>query len=120
MEATQGAGQVGVFAELVRELKVRGNLAVHEVAHITGVQSRQVRNWGSGASRPGADSRDRLLELVYLVKQLNEVYTSEGVEVWLHGRNRTLDGERPIDLLGAGDFDRVRREVERLSAGIAT
>lgn len=34
-----------------------------------------------------------------------------------HGRNRDLGGKKPIDLLAAGQFERVLAAVERLSAG---
>lgn len=112
--------QPGVFQRIIDQLTTDGNLRLQEVAHLTHVQSRQVRNWANGTSRPGPDSRDRLLDLTYLITQLADVYTPDGVEVWLHGRNRHLDGQRPIDLLADGDFDQVRREVERLNHGIAT
>jgi hypothetical protein len=51
------------------------------------------------------------------VDQLNEVYTPEGVEIWLRGRNRSLDGRKPIDLLRAGDFETVLYAIERLKTG---
>jgi len=51
------------------------------------------------------------------VDQLREVYTEEGVEIWLHGRNRGLGGRRPLELLHEGQFDTVLEAVERLNAG---
>ena len=65
----------------------------------------------------GAATRDRLLEVHYLVRLLREVYTREGAEIWLHGRKRSLDGQRPIDLLLQGDFRTVLQAVERLRTG---
>ena len=50
---------------------------------------------------------------------LNSVYTTEGVDIWLHGRNRALEGQRPIDLLAAGEFEVVLAEIERLRGGPA-
>lgn len=52
---------------------------------------------------------------------LAEVYTPEGVELWLHGRNRTLDGWQPIDLIygSNADRDRVLNAIGRLIEGNA-
>lgn len=49
--------------------------------------------------------------------QLREVYTEEGVTIWLNGRNRSLGGRRPIDLLRDGNSEAVRHAVERLASG---
>jgi hypothetical protein len=35
----------------------------------------------------------------------------------LHGRNRDLGGQRPLDLLRAGEFETVLSAVERLVDG---
>jgi hypothetical protein len=45
------------------------------------------------------------------------VYKPDGVEIWLHARNPSLDGARPIDLLAVGEFERVVLAVERLITG---
>jgi uncharacterized protein (DUF2384 family) len=94
-------------------------LTTAELAQVTGVKPRQVQHWAAGAHRPQGDTRDRLLEVAYIVEQLHDVYAPEGVDIWIHGRNRDLEGRRPIDLLRAGDFETVLRVVERLQAGAA-
>jgi hypothetical protein len=53
--------------------------------------------------------------LEFIRRQLAEVYTPEGVEIWLNSRNQSLDGRRPIDILAEGDFSTVRAAVERLT-----
>jgi hypothetical protein len=92
-------------------------LTTDEIADIVGVDERQVYNWASGASRPRGQNRDRLLEIKYVVDALNEVYTPEGIDIWLHGRNRSLKGQKPIDLLVEGDFMTVLAAIERLQTG---
>lgn len=113
---SQGLAEVAVYSLIVRDVRNNG-LTSTEVAEITGVKERQVQNWAAGTSRPAPDSRYRLLEIHYIVDQLKEVYTPEGVEIWLHGRNRTLGGQLPIDLLRDGQFETVRLAVERLQVG---
>lgn len=56
-------------------------------------------------------------EAAYILELLHGVYTAEGADIWIHGRNRDLSGEKPIDLLVAGEFEKVRGAVERLSDG---
>jgi hypothetical protein len=105
-----------VYRRIVTDVRRMG-LTTGEIADITGVGERQVQNWVSGSSRPGGKNRDLLLEIHYIVDRLSDVYTPEGVEVWLHGRNKLLDSQKPIELLKAGDFESVLNEVERLSTG---
>lgn len=49
---------------------------------------------------------------------LAEVYTPEGVDIWLNSRNRMLDNERPVDLLRTPEGEeRVLQLVESLAHG---
>lgn len=101
---------------VVRAIRSAG-LTNAEIAGATGVRERQVQNWASGQSRPRDASRDRLVDVHYLIQQLAEVYKPEGVDIWLHARNRGFDGERPIDLLSRGEFKPVLDAVNRLRSG---
>jgi len=116
MHATQTPPAAGLYAHLVDDL--RGDFLTNaELAKIAGVKTRQVQHWAAGTHRPQGQAKDRLLELHYTLERLRDVYTVEGADIWVHGRNRDLDGETPIDLLGAGQFERVLAAVEHLSAG---
>ena len=95
----------------------RRALSLVEIGQITGVGGRAVQNWARGSSRPEGASRDRLLELKYVIEQLSDVYTEEGIEIWLHGRQRALGGRRPLELLQRGEFEAVLTAVERLAGG---
>lgn len=88
-----------------------------ELAEIVGVGERQVQHWAAGSSRPSANTRERLVDLFYVVDQLEEIYRPEGVEIWLHSRNRHLAGRRPVDLLRSGDFGPVIDVIESLTHG---
>jgi hypothetical protein len=105
-----------LYARIVQDA-CGGGLSAADVARVVGVGDRQVRNWSAGTSTPRGPSRDRLLELHYVTRQLREVYTREGAEIWLHGRKRSLGGRRPIDLLSEGEFDEVLDAIERMNAG---
>ena len=92
-------------------------LTYRDIARMTGVRERQVQNWAAGSSRPRDLSRDRLVDVHYLVEQLLDVYRPEGAEIWLHAKNRVLGGRRPIDMLADGDFAPVLDAVHSLQAG---
>lgn len=95
----------------------RRALSLVEIGQIAGASERAVQNWASGASSPEGLKRDRLLELKYVIEELSDVYTDEGVEIWLHGRQKSLGGRRPLDLLRDGEFEAVLAAVERLAGG---
>lgn len=105
-----------LYARIVEEVR-DGGMSNTDVARVVGVAERQVRNWSAGSNAPSGKNRDRLLELHYLVRQLRDVYTREGAEIWLHGRKRSLGAKRPIDLLENGEYDVVLDAIERLRAG---
>ena len=106
----------GLYARIVEDVR-EAALTTAEVAEIIGVDERQVYNWAAGSSRPKGRNRDRLLEVHYILNELRQVYTQEGADIWIHGRNRGLSGQRPLDLLIAGDFEPVLLAVERLRTG---
>lgn len=105
-----------LYARIVDEVR-DGGLSSTDMARVIGVADRQVRNWSAGGNNPSGRNRDLLLELHYVTKQLRDVYTKEGAEIWLHGRKRSLAGRRPIDLLAEGAYDEVLDAIERLTAG---
>jgi uncharacterized protein (DUF2384 family) len=109
-------GEELLYARIVEEVK-DGGLSSTELSQLIGVAERQVRNWSAGSNTPSGRNRDRLLELHYVVGLLREVYTREGAEIWLHGRKKSLDGRRPIDLLRNDESDVVLDAIERLRAG---
>lgn len=104
------------YKQIVQEIR-DASLTAAELADLVGVRERQIHHWAAGDNRPQGEARDRLLEIRYVVDQLKEVYKPEGINIWLHGRNRALNGERPLDLLRAGDFPAVLAAIERLKSG---
>lgn len=50
-------------------------------------------------------------------EQLAELYTPEGVDIWLTTPHQWLDGQRAIDLIRNGDGDRVLAVIDRLTGG---
>lgn len=102
-ESTSRSGGAS-YARLVDEIR-RVGLTYDQLGGLTGVRGRQVQNGTAGTSKPSGESRDRLIDVYYIVQQLEQVYLPEGVEIWLHAKNRAFDGRRPIELLHADEFE---------------
>lgn len=46
-----------------------------------------------------------------------QVYTPEGVDIWMHAPNRSLNNATPLQFIGAGDTERVLQVLEQLITG---
>lgn len=89
-----------------------------ELAIAVGASERTVQNWTSGKTRPRGETVDRVLDVIHLVTELREVYTDEGIQIWLRSRNRNLGQRRPIELLAEGQVEEVLEEVQRVVGGM--
>ncbi len=89
-----------------------------ELAAAVGAAERTVQNWASGQTRPRGDTANRVLDVLHLVKELREVYTDEGIQIWLKSRNRNLAHRRPLDLLAEERTEDVLDEVQRVVGGM--
>jgi DNA-binding transcriptional regulator YiaG len=96
----------------------RTGISQRELGEAVGASVRTVQNWASGQAAPRGNSRERLLDVQYVVEELRDVYTDEGIEIWLRARNRNFGGRRPIDLITAGDIDTVLHEAQRLAGAM--
>ncbi len=105
------------FGLIVQTLTNSG-ITQGQLGQAVGASTRTVQNWASGDASPKGVKVRRLLDLKYLVEQLQTAYTNEGVQIWLQSRNRNLGSERPLDLILAGRLDEVVEEAERISGAM--
>jgi DNA-binding transcriptional regulator YiaG/acyl carrier protein len=105
------------YRRIVRQVTSSG-ISQQELSAAVGTSLRSVQNWASGDAAPRGAGRDRLLDIQFMVDELRSVYTEEGIEIWLHARNRNLGGSRPIDLLTSGKVEQVLDEAQRLSGAM--
>lgn len=63
-------------------------------------------------------AQPRLDQLVELRERLHETFAPEGAASWLRGDSRYLGGEKPIEALMIGRFDRVNAALGALDWGI--
>ena len=105
------------YRRIVEQVTGSG-ISQQELSAAVGASVRSVQNWASGEAVPRGGSRERLLDVRFIIEELGSVFTDEGIEIWLRARNRNLDGLRPIDLLTDGDVERVVEEAQRLSGAM--
>lgn len=89
-----------------------------QLGQAVGSSLRTVQNWASGDTAPTGAKVQRLLDLSFLIEELQTAYTEEGIQIWMNSRNRNLQGQRPIDLLVAGRIDEVLEEAQRVSGAM--
>lgn len=89
-----------------------------ELAKAVGSGPRAVQNWASGLNTPRGESVRRLLDVRTVIELLRDSYTDEGIDIWLHARNRNLDMRRPIDLIVGGEIEEVIDQAKWVAGGM--
>jgi hypothetical protein len=102
----------GAVSRLVDDLRIRGGLKGSDLANITEVSQATVS--------PHPKTQLVISDLRYVVDRLAEFYTPEETRIWLYAKHPLMDGARAIDLIHAGNADRVLAVIESLADGTYT
>ena len=105
------------YLRVVEEV-TRSGITQAQLGKAVGASVRTVQNWASGVNPPSGARAARLLDVRSIIDQLNDSYTDEGIEIWLHSRNRNLDMRRPIDMLVEGRIDEVLEQARWVAGGM--
>lgn len=105
------------YMRVVNEV-TRVGITQAELAKAVGSGARAVQNWASGQNAPRGEAAKRLLDVRMVVDLLSDSYTDEGIDIWLHSRNRNLEMRRPIDLITDGQLDLVIEEAKWVAGGM--
>src|SRR5437773_1171542 len=108
---------VAVYAEKLERIKQEASLSRQEVAVILGTSPRTIIRWATGDAMPRGPSRERLLELASVTRQLAKVMQPDAATAWLYEPNPLLDHERPVDLLARGEYREVLNAIEAIAEG---
>ena len=74
--------------------------------------------WHDGEPCTCKDDSHAASRCADLIEGLLDVYTREGVGVWLTGAHRLLDGRTPADVLRDADgLDRIEALLDQLRSG---
>jgi hypothetical protein len=101
-------------AEALRSLPAR------VVSQATGANPRTVERWRAGANPRRTLYRLRLDDLAAVLEILGTEMGWRAKQAWLTGRSAHLGWQRPVDLLAAGEFERVSGAALAYAAGDPT
>jgi len=108
---------MAVYAKKLGQIREEAGLSSSDVARILGTSPRTVFRWATGRT-PRGESRERLLELAAVVDLLSRVMRPEAASAWLFDPNPLLDMERPVDLIGRGEYQRVCAAIGAIAEGV--
>ena len=93
------------------------SLPVRLVSTLTGADVRSVERWRTGTAPRRTAFVRRLDDLAAVLELLGPAMTDKGKQAWLTSRSAYLGMARPLDLLAAGEFDRVAGAARAYSSG---
>jgi len=102
------------FAEEAVRIHEGGHLTDRQIARATGAAPSTVRSWLNGRSAPTGERAERVVELSALVSRLTRLIEADYIPVWMTKPIEALDDEKPIDVLGRGEYRRVAAVVRAL------
>ena len=89
-----------------------------DVANLLGTRPETVSRWNQGKAYPHSRTEKDLLELEYIVDQLNDFYEPNEARQFLFTRQRLLGDQSPADLIKNGRIDDVIALVSRMRDGV--
>ena len=90
------------------------------LADVTGAALRSVERWRAGVIPRRHAYVQRLDDLSAVMDLLGPSMSNRGKQAWLTSRSAYLGFQRPVDVLAAGEFDRVRGAARAYVSGDAT
>lgn len=91
-----------------------------DIARILDKPPRSVSRWLKDDVQPRWESRERLLEVLYVMERLGQVVTPAASQDWLFTPNPELGHQKPVELLRAGGFRKVLALIDSLGEGVFT
>ncbi len=96
-----------------------GHLSDDDLARATGAARSTSRAWLNGSRSPSGERAERLIELSSLVERLERLLEPDYIAVWLRRPVPALGDEKPLDLIGRGEYRRVARLISELEGTTA-
>jgi transcriptional regulator with XRE-family HTH domain len=109
-----------VLLDEASRLQERAGLSDADVARATGAAQSTARAWLNGSRSPTGERAERLIELSALVERLERLIEPDYISIWLRKPVPALDDEKPLDLIGRGEYRRVARLISELEGTTAS
>jgi hypothetical protein len=95
-------------------------LSDRDIARATGAAASTARAWLGERSTPSGKRAEQLIELSAIVERLERLMRADYIAIWLRKPVPALDEDKPLDLIGRGDYRRVARLVSELEGTTAS
>lgn len=97
-----------------------GGLSDAEIARATGAAASTACAWLAGTRAPTGERAERLVELSALVERLTRVMDPSYIAVWLRKPVAALDDDKPLEVIGRGDYRHVAKLLSALEESPTT
>lgn len=118
IEPREKASGLSVLAEELQQLLEL--LSEADISRATKASADTVRAWVRDVAEPSSEEVERVNELLSVVGRLAAVMTADFIASWLRRPLPVLNYEKPLDVLGRGDFKDVSRVVAALESPVAS
>ena len=95
-------------------------LTEQDLALAIGASQATVAAWLDGIAAPEGAHADRLIELAVIVQRLARTMTADAIPGRLNTAVPVLDGQRPLELIAGGQYERVARVVASFESPVFT
>lgn len=102
------------FAMEAHRLRRDTGLSAEQIARATGAATSTVRGWLGRRSQPSGARAERVAELSAITERLERVMPRSYIPLWLSKPNESLQDDKPIDLIAAGQYRRVAQVISAI------
>lgn len=85
-----------------------------DLARATGAARSTTRAWLGERSAPTGERAERVIELAAMVERLERLMERDQIAVWLRKPIPLLDEDKPLDVIGRGEYRRVASVISGL------
>ena len=89
-----------------------------DLARVSDTNPRRVARWKSQGAAPRRLAEERLLELRAVVDLARRVMNDDAARFWLRSPNPDLSYDKPLDVVAAGQYQRVIDLLLAIAEGV--
>lgn len=105
------------YSDELHALRDGFGLSEPELAGALRTTPRTFRRWLAGDAVPRPEARERIEDLLDLLRTLRQSVAPGAIPKWVRRRVEMLDGERPATLIARGEIDALQDVAEALASG---
>ena len=108
------------IGELVEHLYDGGVVDTADLARVSDTNPHSVARWRTKQTAPRREAEERLLELRAVVDLARKVIRDDAVRLWLRSPDPDLGYRKPLDVIAAGEYQRLIDLLLGLAEGVTS